>query len=52
MVICHNCGAEVEIPAEIKNAAERWQHKLEVEAKRKAAIRKKDKSYCQIKKIV
>jgi hypothetical protein len=47
---CQNCGAEVEIPSKIVHAAERWEHKLKVEADRKAAMRKKDKSYCQVKK--
>jgi hypothetical protein len=47
---CPNCGADVEIPADILHAAERWKHKLQVEADRKAGIRKRDPKYCQAKK--
>jgi hypothetical protein len=47
---CNNCGCEVEIPEKIQHAADRWEHKLKVEAERKAAIRKKDPKYCQVKR--
>jgi hypothetical protein len=47
---CPNCGADIEIPAKILHDAERWQHRMKQEAERKAGIRKKNKSYCQIKK--
>jgi hypothetical protein len=46
---CPNCGADVEIPAEILHDAERWQHKLKVEAERKAKARKINPKYCQVK---
>jgi hypothetical protein len=47
---CPECEADVEIPAKILHDAEKWQHKLKVEAERKAAIRKKNPKYCQVKK--
>lgn len=47
--ICPNCGADVKIPAPILHDAEKWQHRLKVEAERKAQMRKKDKMYCRTK---
>lgn len=47
---CPNCGADVDIPGGILHDAEKWQHKLKVEAERKAKIRKKNPAYCQPKK--
>jgi hypothetical protein len=49
---CPNCGADidVDVPEQIRHDAERWQHKLEVEARRKKEQRKKDPNYCRVKK--
>jgi hypothetical protein len=49
-VKCLECGADVKIPDSIIHDAEKWQHRLKVEAERKAGIRKKNPKYCQSKK--
>ncbi len=49
MVKCPECGAEVDI-GNIENEAKHWQKLKKYQAENKKENRKKNPSYCQVKK--